>query len=86
MPVFNRKQSPSGSTKAAVRLSNDTLEGLEEIRRLFRLRFPLAKFPTLSACLDLALRRYLEEVGDDPKSLRAEVLLFKERYQKEEPR
>ena len=85
MPEFYRKHSPSGSTKAAVRLSNDTLEGLEEIRRVFRQRFPLENFPTLSACLDLALRRYLEEVGDDPKALRAEVAEFRARYEKKEP-
>ena len=85
MPIFNRKQSPSGSTKTAVRLSNDTLEGLTRIKTLFRSRFPQESFPTLSACLDLALRRYLEEFGNNQVTLREEVAEFKARYEKEEP-
>ena len=86
MSEFYRAHSKLGSTKTAVRLPNDTLEQLDEIRRLFRFRFPEQKFPTLSACLEQALRRYLDEFGDNPAALREEVLLFKERYAKHEPR
>ena len=82
MSEFYRKRTPTGSTHASVRLSNETIEGLEEIKRVFRLRFPLEKFPTLSACLDHALRQFLEQVGDDPKALRAEVAEFKARYER----
>jgi hypothetical protein len=86
MSVFNRKLAQpfgsGGSPVTSVRLAPETKQGLETIRALFQKRFPQEKFPTLSACLDMALRRYIEEVGEDPKALRAEVELFKERYDK----
>ena len=85
MSEFYRKMAKDiGSTPVSVRLANDTLEGIQEIKRLFQLRFPTAKFPTLSACLDLALRRYLEEFGNDQAALKAEIADFKARYEKKE--
>jgi hypothetical protein len=89
MSAFNRKQTqPYGSGSSpvsSVRLSPETKRGLEEIKTLFHRRFPEDKFPTLSACLDHALQRFLQDVGDDPRVLRFELDLFKSRYTKKEP-
>jgi hypothetical protein len=90
MPTFNRKLTQpfgsGGSPVTSVRLAPETKKGLETIKTLFQKRFPQEKFPTLSACLDLALRRYLEEYGNDPVALREELDEFRARYAKEEPR
>jgi hypothetical protein len=84
MSEFHRPRTEpygaGGSPVTSVRLTHDTRRGFEEIRETFKRRFPREKFPTLSACLEIALRRYLNEVGNDPKALREEVAEFRERY------
>jgi len=84
MSEFHRPRTEpygmGGSPVTSVRLTRGTREGFEQIRAAFRKRFPMEKSPTLSACLEIALKRYLEGVGNDPKALKEEAALFKEKY------
>ena len=70
-----------GNPITSVRLTEETREGFQEIRRLFQSRFPKEKCPTLSACLEVALAKVLQE-GLTPEILRDEVQLFRDRYNK----
>jgi hypothetical protein len=83
MATTNRPRTElfgSGSTPiTGVRLTRATRGGFENLREKFQERYPMVKCPSLSACLELALARYLEE-QPGPKQLADDLADFRAKY------
>ena len=76
----NRKPTKGGSQIKAVRFSTETLTAIEQIIAAFQTKYPNGLYPNLTHLLQIACERYINEVGQDPKMLAAEVKDFQVRY------
>lgn len=80
MSQMYRARVRTGSTRTTVSLSKSTVEGIQEIQRLFQSKYPKDAFPTLSYVLDSLLAERLKEFEADPEALAVEVTDFRVRY------
>ena len=71
----------SGTSRATFSLTQETLDGLDKIRRAFGEKYPKDKYPTLSLVLEQVLEKNLRELQENPDWLEAEVQEFQRRYQ-----
>lgn len=66
-----------GAAKTSISLSPQTVEGIHEIRRQFRHRYPKEAYPSLSAVLDSIIIDRLKDYDRHPEWLVEVLQLFK---------
>lgn len=80
MRQINRPRTIAGSKLISARISTEAERSLQDIRQAFQTKYPSGVYPCLSHILQLAIDRYLAELGDDPIKLALEVKDFQKRY------
>ena len=77
---INRPRTIAGSKLVSARISAEAERSLNDLRLAFQTRYPEGVFPCLSHLLQIAIDRYLGELGADPARLKEEVKDFQRRY------
>jgi UDP-3-O-[3-hydroxymyristoyl] glucosamine N-acyltransferase len=80
--VYRPKERTTQAAHLSIRLAQDTMKSINEIRAAFYKKFPQTGYPTLSAAFEYVILRNASELLNNKALLDAEVEDFKRRYTK----
>ena len=82
LALYRKRDKKKGPTrKVTFSVSDQTIQGLNDIRSKFHRRYPAAAFPTLSCVLEKVISKNLKHLHR-PEILAAELADFERRYPK----